>query len=154
MMRRLRARDDEGETLVELLVAIVLLGIAGVAVIGTITMGLRISSTSSGYGNNQNALRNWAEQIEAMPYNLCAYPTEVPAPYQNLATLPSGTTLTITQIRFWNGSSYVVSTPACADANDRGLQEITLTASSLAAAPTPPNSTLKIIKRRGCESGC
>lgn len=145
---------DAGETLVELLVAIVLLGIASAAVIGTITMGIKAASTTAGYGNNQNTLRNWAEQIEAMPYDLCAYPTQPVAPYPNAAVLPAGTTLTMSQIRYWDGSAYVVSGGACVDANDKGLQELTLTASTTAAAPAPPTSTLVVVKRRGCASGC
>lgn len=155
MSRWMRADSNVGETLVELLISIVLLGIASTAVIGTITMGIKAASIATGTGNDQNVLRNWAEQIEAMPYDLCAYPSQpAPVAYPNSATLPTGTTLSITDIRYWDGSAYVASSGACVDANDKGLQEITLSASSPAAGPTPVEATLKIVKRRGCVSGC
>lgn len=142
-------QTNAGETLVETLVAVALLGIAATAVIGSVTMGVRVASMNVGNGTNQNLTRNWAEQIEAMPYDLCAQTTV----YQSVVPPPTGTTLSITQIRYWDGAAYQVSTPACVDANDKGLQEITLLAQSTSATGTQ-QFPLVIVKRRECVSGC
>lgn len=142
-------KSDVGETLVETLVAVALLGIAAVAVIGSVTMGVRAANMNVGNGSNQNLVRDWAEQIEAMPYDLCAQTTA----YQSVVPPPAGTTLTITQIRYWDGAAYQVSTPSCVDANDEGLQEIALLAQSASATGTE-QFPLVIVKRRECASGC
>ena len=147
-------RPQAGETLVELLVSITLLGVAGAAVMGTLLMGTRASSVTTGSSVNQNVLRNWAEQVEAMPYVLCAYPTKIPAPYQNIPVPPTGTSLAITQIRYWDGSAYQLSGPSCLDVNDKGLQEVTLQATSNTIVTGDPQTQLVIVKRRGCASGC
>lgn len=146
----LEPRDPQGgETLIETLVSVALLGIASVAVIGSVTMGIRASAINSGNGTNQNLTRNWAEQISAMPYDLCAQTTA----YHNTSPLPAGTTLTISQIKYWNGAVYQVSTPSCVNANDKGLQQIELQAQS--DSPTGAQQfRLVIVKRRECASGC
>ncbi|NQU36830.1 MAG: prepilin-type N-terminal cleavage/methylation domain-containing protein [Actinobacteria bacterium] len=141
---------DAGETLIELVISIALLGIGATLVIGTLFTGIKATSLTTGTATNQNALLDWAEQIEAMPYAPCAQTSG----YVNLVLLPAGTTLSITEIGIWDGAAYQVSTPACVPANDQGLQEITLRAESLVANPTPAQAELVIIKRRGCESGC
>ncbi len=61
---RQRMRADQGETLVELVVSIALLGIAGVAVMS----GLWVSVVSSTVGRNEATssayVRSWAESIQ------------------------------------------------------------------------------------------
>ncbi len=138
-------RTDAGETLVETLVAIALLGIASTAVIGSVTMGVRAATMNVGNGTNQNLARNWAEQIEAMPYVLCAQTTA----YQYVVPpvpLPTGTTLTITQIRYWDGGDYVTTT-GCVGSSDKGLQKIALRAQSTNSMGTQ-QFPLVIVKRR------
>ncbi len=143
-------RTDAGETLVETLVSIALLGIASAAVIGSVTMGVRAATINVGNGTNQNLARNWAEQVEAMPYVLCAQTT--PDVYEDVYVyvvppdLPAGTTLSITTIQYWDGDSYEVSTPGC-DSSDKGLQKIALRAVSTNSTGTQ-QFTLVIVKRR------
>ncbi len=139
-------RTDAGETLVETLVSIALLGIASAAVIGSVTMGVRAATMNVDNGTNQNLARNWAEQIEAMPYVPCAQ-VDTAYVYVVPPALPAGTTLSITKIRYWDGAAYQDSTPGCVDSSDKGLQEIALLARSTNSMPTQ-EFTLVIVKRR------
>lgn len=135
-------RSEVGETLVELLIAIVLLGIAGTAVITTITMGVKAASINTATSVDQNVLRNWAEQIAAMPYVDCA----VPASYPNVLGVPSGSgaTATLIDVEYWNGSTF---TGACS--TDQGMQQITLEVETPTASVQPKVENLIFVKRGG-----
>jgi len=68
------AGDDRGETLVETLISIVLLGILGLAVLdGTIVL----SKSAALYDRQASAFRNqrgWAEELSATSYSVCPSP--------------------------------------------------------------------------------
>jgi hypothetical protein len=72
------AGDDRGETLIETLISIVLLGILGLAVLdGTIVL----SKSAALYDRQASAFKNqreWAEQLSAGSYSGCTDPGLAP----------------------------------------------------------------------------
>ena len=139
-------RSDAGESLVELLVSIAILGIAVIAVLGALTMGSSASSLHKGQAKNQNLLHNWAEKVSASTYTACATTAQIVAS----DTLPTGYSSSVTNVQYWNGTAFGSS---CAAATDKGLQRVTLKIT----APSSANSiaqSLDVIVRKPCESGC
>lgn len=59
-----RSRDDAGVTLIEMLVALSILSIAGVAILAGLQMTVRTSDITRKQANGGALVRNWAEAIE------------------------------------------------------------------------------------------
>jgi type II secretory pathway pseudopilin PulG len=123
-VRRVGRVHDRGETLIELLVSIVVLGTAVVAVVG----GLGTAIVMSDIHRKQAAigvyLNEFAATIEtavaASPtqYVDCATDTSYPS-YTPGATYSAD----ITQVRYWNGTAFITS---CSPGTDTGVQLLTL----------------------------
>ncbi|MGQ0843283.1 MAG: type IV pilus modification PilV family protein [Sporichthyaceae bacterium] len=139
-------RSDRGESLVELLVSIAILGIAVVAILGAVGMSATASSLHQGQATVQNVLHNWAEQLSDAPYTPCATPAQARAAAS--PTLPAGFTAEVTGVRFWNGSEFAAPSPCV----DSGLQRITL--SVVGSGSPAAGGTLDVTVRRPCRSGC
>jgi Tfp pilus assembly protein PilE len=135
-MRR-PARSEDGETLVELIVAVAVLGVAVVALLtgfGTAIMTSGLNRTDAGQSKD---IRDYAEALQQ-----ATYISTCPATYTALTgyAKPAGSTLTV---NYWNGTAY---TTTCG--SDLGLQKLTIV-----IKPTDvrvPTETLDIIKRRPC----
>jgi len=137
---------DTGETLIELLVAIVILGIAVVAILGGIVVIVESSTLHRKQAQAQNGLRAWAEQTSAATYNDCATAGSFSLPSPSL---PSGFTPQVTAVEYWNGTSFSSS---CA--GDQGIQKVTLrvvVANSLYPGFT---QSLDVVVRKPCVSSC
>lgn len=130
-----RPRGEEGETLVEVLVAVVLMGVAFVAVLGGIGTAIISSVTQQKVTGADSIARSAAEKIVSAPYVSCArgYAT---------ATAPAGYTVTV-EIEYWDGVG-AFGRP-CPTA-DTGVQKITLTVHSTGPHPVG-DATLEVIKR-------
>ncbi|HEX5088232.1 MAG TPA: type II secretion system protein [Nocardioides sp.] len=150
---RLRSavRSDDGATLVETLVALAILGIAGVAILA----GLQLSVTASDIHRKQSSggayLRDYAEAIEnyldtSGNYVSCAganayspatvgytAPPGVPAPQQAAAVPLAGD-----------------GTARTCPGGDQGIQRLRLTVRS---ADDRSTETLTIVVRRACGEG-
>jgi hypothetical protein len=123
-----RVGGDRGESLLELIVAILILGTCVVAIGTGIALSIKISDVHRGQAIAQQYLHNDAEILQNTgTYTACTlgttpdYPTQValPAP-------PDGGPWGVSQsdIKFWNGASFASSCPI---AGDPGLQQVTLT---------------------------
>lgn len=152
MRRRPGRGHDRGETLVELLVAIAVMGTAVVTIIGATATAIRLSNIHREQAKAGAYLREFAEAIEAnvanptTGYRLCNssgltaayagyYNPLPPAPYQT----------DITAIRAWDGTGYtIVPGPGC---SDPGVQRV-----SLRVWVTTDNvsETLDIVIRQPC----
>jgi type II secretory pathway pseudopilin PulG len=140
------AGRDVGETLIELLVTVTILGIS--------TAGLSAGLLSVGKASTmhrqqvlaQNALRSWAEQISAGTYTDCAAASAFSAPG---AALPSGLTAAVIAVRYWDGASFRSSCGA-----DTGVQQVTLRITAQNGLSPPLNQDVAVVVRKPCVSSC
>ncbi len=120
-----------GETLIETLITVILLGLLGVGVVAAMTSIISVSDYDAKQSGAETVLRSYAEAWDRAPYMACtaSQPTN---PYGSTTppgfTLPTGYTASVSSVTFWNGTS---STPVtfggtCPASGDAGLQSLTL----------------------------
>ena len=144
--------SERGETLIEILVSVTILGIIGVALVG----GLLMISTSSvvhrDAASSQNSMRNWAESVSSSAYGACNTLTAASFLALKPANLPAGFTASVPSVLYWNGSAFVAGPCTVGGALDTGLIKVTLQLTP----PVTPGShaeTLVVVKRKPC-TGC
>ena len=128
---------DRGETLVELLVATVILGIAVVAVVGGLASSILISDVHRKQAQAGVTVRDYAEAVQAAVataqgnYVACpsapGYGPASAAVAATVFTVPAGYTATAS-VRYWDeaGSTF----GSCPAGGDTGVQQVTLTVAS------------------------
>lgn len=145
-MRSARARADAGETLTEVLVTIVILGIAVAGISAALLVTNRTSALHRQQALAQGALRSWAEQVAAGPYTACApagtFPLPSPAP-------PAGLTAAVSGVEYWNGTAFAAS---CG--TDTGVQRVTLRITATTGRTTPLTESVAVVVRKPCVSSC
>lgn len=136
-----RGRGEAGETLVETLVAVAILGIAGVSILG----GLMASIVGSDYHRHQataeTLVRAAAEAVKGATYQPCPATYTLPSPGAGFASA-------ITRVEYWSGTTVGnpnAFLPNCVTAGDQGLQRITLT---VTAADGRGTETIQVLKRK------
>ncbi len=148
-----RSSGETGETLVELLVSIMLLGIAGVLMLGGL---MTLTASSVYYGDEtqvQNTLYDWASTVAAMPYKACAVTTDVPAlAASELSGGQHTLTGTVTSVTYWDGatSTFVATCPT----SDTGIMRVTISVAAPGAIYTAFAKSLQVVVRKPCVSGC
>jgi type II secretory pathway pseudopilin PulG len=145
-------RDDRGETLVELMVALAIMATAVVALVGGIGTSVRASDIHRKQAKSQAYVRAFAEQLEA---NVAKYPTgyvecaagSTPAAtYQGLKpTTDTGYTAEVTGVALWNRTTSTYT--ACPAAGDAGVQRVSLRVSTQDGRAS---ETLDIVLRKPC----
>lgn len=144
-MRTPAAGGDAGETLVELLITLVILGVGVVALLGGLFVTVQTSALHRNQVVAQNVLRGWAEQIGAEEYTHCATPDSFSPP-----TLPSGFSGTVVAVQYWDGTSF---TDSC-DPGDTGIQKVSLRI-TVSKNPFPGiTQSVDVVVRKPCESSC
>jgi type II secretory pathway pseudopilin PulG len=137
---------DAGETLVELLVTVVILGIAT----SGISAALLATVDASGLHRQQvlarAALRSWAEQIGTGTYVNCAVASNFAAPSP---ALPSGLTAAVAGVSYWNGTSFAGSCGV-----DTGVQKVRLRITAANGLSTPLSREVEVIVRKPCVASC
>ncbi|MFJ3841488.1 prepilin-type N-terminal cleavage/methylation domain-containing protein [Streptomyces sp. NPDC090054] len=130
-----RRRGEEGETLIEVLVAVVLMGVAFVTIFGGMGTAIISSVTQQKVTGADSVIRSAAEKVVSAPYVSCASGYETPTP-------PAGYTVTV-EIEYWDGlSAFGRSCPTA----DTGVQKVTLTVRSTGPHPVK-DATLEVVKR-------
>lgn len=148
--RRVRRRDDRGETLIELLVTVVILGIAGVAVMAGLELSVKSSDLGRRQANGGSYVRSLAEAIQNSVNTSGGYQGCAPAnayltnAVKTQAGLPTTYSATQTAAKAWGGSSWA----ACS--TDNGSQQITLTVTSSGTGPHLAKESLTVIIRKPC----
>ncbi|MER8185829.1 type II secretion system protein [Kitasatospora sp. NPDC094015] len=132
---RRRPRGEEGETLVEALVAVALMGVAFVAVLGGVGTAMISSATQQKVTGADSLIRSAADTVVGDPYVPCAGSYGTPTP-------PAGFTVTV-EVEYWDGTGAFA--PRC-PAADTGVQKVTLTVRSTGPHPVR-DTTLEVIKR-------
>jgi type II secretory pathway pseudopilin PulG len=114
---------DRGETLVELLVAVSIMGVTVVAVVGGLATAIIMSDIHREQARVAAELRSYAAYIDGTAtaaYVPCA------GSYADTFPLASGFQAEIEEIRYWDGTQFAPSCPA----TDSGVQQLTLHVSS------------------------
>jgi type II secretory pathway pseudopilin PulG len=139
-------RPDAGETLTELLVTVVILGIATAGIAFALGTTVKAATLNRQQALAQNALRSWAEQIGAGTYTACApasgFAAPSPAP-------PAGLTAAVTAVQYWNGVTF-----AGTCGTDTGIQRVTLRISAATGSASPLTETVAVVVRKPCTSTC
>jgi type II secretory pathway pseudopilin PulG len=138
-----RQQSDRGETLLELLIAVVILGLAGVAITGGLTASGKVSDVSRKEASASALLRDYAESVESAVANSNGYlaGTGLYAAYSVPAQYP-GYSATNTAKQCWSDTAWV----SCQTV-DHGIQQLTLSANS---SDQRAVETLVVVVRRPC----
>lgn len=153
MLRPRDLRSDSGATLVEMLVALIILSTAGLAVMA----GLQLSITTSDINRKQSTggayVRSYAEAIEKYlnttgNYVKCAGANAY-SPATVGFTAPAGYTAAHNAAQPLAGDGSVINTGTC-PSRDRGVQRLRLT---MTTTDNRGNETLTIVVRRACATG-
>lgn len=147
--RRHRRRDDRGESLIELLVAMAIMSTAVIALVAGIGTAIRISDIHRKQATAGSYVRSYSEAVQSAiadtptAYAACATSTT----YQSAYTVPDPTRYQaeITAVTYWDGTGFVATCPA----TDLGLQRVSLRVRSLDGRAS---ETLDVVIRRPCRS--
>lgn len=136
--------SDAGETLVEILLSIVILGIS----VSALMFGMGSAATTSGYHDRQaqqaETQRNLVDGLQALPYTACATAYATPA-----GLVPAGYGVTVSVVGYASGAAYPY--PAtCPTTGDEGAQQLRVTVSQADARVR--SEELYVVKRKPCTS--
>ena len=140
-----RARGEGGETLIELLATIVIMGTAVIAVVAGIAVAITSSDANAKQVTALTVVRNYAEAIQAAPYVPCGTAASY-APGAVAFTPPPNFTATVAgSVTYYDGTSAspAVFSGSCA-APDKGAQRMTVAATS---SDGRADRKLEIVKR-------
>jgi prepilin-type N-terminal cleavage/methylation domain-containing protein len=141
MIRGLRTRSedrDAGLTLVEVLLAVAILGIGVTAIVGGMMTSIKSSDMERRAADGQTAMRAYAEAVAGATYAACA------SSYTATGfTAPAGFSASMT-VTYWNASTSSFGS-SCTVPTDSGLQKVALT---VAATDGRATETLTIAKRK------
>lgn len=143
MSRRVMA-DERGESLLELLIAVMIIGIAVVAIIGGLVTSVLLSDVHRKQATADVAVRDYAESL----VNSIANGGYTPCATTYPATTMDGDAVSVvaSSMRYWNGTGFQTACPS----PDSGLQEVTLQATSGDGRAT---ETLTVVLRKPCGLG-
>lgn len=156
MLGRNRASNDQGETLVEVLVAVAILGLAGVAVLVGMGLAAKASRIHRAETTGSAQLRSYAEDIQQTVTN---DPTKYTTACANQATAYLGSAVGFSTPTGFNDPTYTIQSigqnssgqvinVGCGS-TDVGLQKLTL---SMASKDGSTTETLAFVLRRPCDT--
>ena len=139
-----RLGDEDGFSLVEVLVTIVIVGIAFAAILGAMVTSITVSDLHRKQASADALVRSGAEAVKdhTVAYAPCGGPNAyAPA----LPSAPSGYSVSVSSVQYWDGTSTNPAAFSGSCGTDQGLQKITIVAASSDGRAT---ETLEILKRR------
>lgn len=149
--RRQAARGDAGVTLIETLAAVVILGIAGVAIMGGLQLSVKASDIHRKQTTGGAYVRSYAEAIEKYldtsgHYVPCAGSGAYTPGVVGFA-VPTGYTASASAAAPLDGGGGTLGTSPC---RDKGVQRVTLTLSS---NDNRAAERLTVVLRKACGAG-
>lgn len=151
--RRQAARTDAGVTLIETLAAVVILGIAGVAVMAGLQLSVKASDIHRKQATGGAYVRSYAEAIEKYLDTTGNYVPCAGAGAYTPAVVgfsaPAGYTASATVATPLDGSGAAITTGAC-PSRDKGVQRVTLTVTSNDSRAA---ERLTVVLRKACGTG-
>jgi Tfp pilus assembly protein PilV len=145
--RARRQRDQRGETLLELLITVSIMGTAFIGVLAGIGTTFMATDSHRQEATAESVLRSYAERLEDptdVPYVDCASPATYASP-TGFSLPTAGWTASVTTVLTWQGNTPPTFTPTCAP--DKGLQQLTLRVTSPAGSHQATASVV-IVKRK------
>jgi type II secretory pathway pseudopilin PulG len=133
------SRNQQGDTYIELLIALVIIAFAVVAILGALTTSITNSAEHRSLSVDETLVKSYLETakkvIELQPspvflpcQSASAYDSSVMAAFGS-GNVPSGYSVAITDVEYWNSSTSSFSAPPCTPNNrDEGTQLVTATA--------------------------
>jgi Tfp pilus assembly protein PilV len=150
MLARL-AREDGGESLLEVLVALVIVGIAVVAVIGGLLTSVSVSDSHRKQASAAAFARNYAENVTTFVagggYSPCSS-TAAYTPSVVGFSVPSGFSATTVLVRYWINGAWTTS--GCTATTDTGVQQVTV---QVASPDGRASEQLVVVVRKPCGVG-
>jgi Tfp pilus assembly protein PilV len=139
---------QQGETLLELLVSVAIMGTAFVAILAGIGTTLIATDSHRQEATAETVLRSYAERIQD-PADVAYVDCATTASYANPVgfSLPaSGWSASVTSVLAWQGDTPPTFAASC-PSPDTGLQQLTLTVQSPASSHQA-TETVVIVKRK------
>ncbi len=147
-MKKPTLRSERGDTLVEIMVAVLIMGIAVVAVLAGVAVSIRMSDVHRKQSQAGAFIRDFAEAVEnAVQASPTAYVNCAAAgAYDSYYTSPSASFVvaTPTPVKYWTGSTFGTTCTT-----DTGVQQLSLRINS---SDNLVSETLVIIIRKPCRS--
>jgi len=139
---------ERGETLLELVVAVAIMGVAIVGIIGGMGVGIMMSDIHRKQATAGTAARDYAETAEAWVaaghYDAGTAPDYTPATVHY--TTPAGYTATAVSVTCWNG----VSAWQSCGSTQKGLEQLTV---QVASADGRASERIVVVLRKPCRLG-
>jgi prepilin-type N-terminal cleavage/methylation domain-containing protein len=149
MSPRRHVADERGETLLEMLIAVAIMGIAAVALMAGLTTSVMMSDIHRKQATAGAAVRDYAEALQnyvagghyidscASPAGYALASFAVPSGYQHSVVAGS--------IRYWNGSAWQSTCTT-----DKGLQKLTV---QVASDDNRATERVVVVLRKPCGLG-
>jgi len=144
----MRAADDRGDTLIEILITVVIMGIAFAAILGGFATSVKASGVHEDLADAQAGVRNAAEQVKAKAYVPCAGVGAT----SNYSVSVGGVHVDVGTPEVWVNSTSSFVTATSLNCPTAQLQRISVTACRASAAgsgacPSTLSQTLVVTKR-------
>jgi prepilin-type N-terminal cleavage/methylation domain-containing protein len=125
MRKWARLLQDDGVTLIELLITLIVLSIAFLVILGGMTTAVVLSDLHRRQAKSETIVRQFAEAIKASSYENCGTTSSYALVYSSPDTR---FTTSVTEVKIWSGTAFVSAdvTPGCPTSIDSGIQLITL----------------------------
>lgn len=142
-----RWRSDRGETLIELIISVAILGMAGVAIIAGLMVSVRSSVVHRNDATGGAYVRSFAEAIQNSVDSSGGYKScgSAASAYAGVTVpgLPPGYATSVTAVQSWNGATW----GSCAA---DGIQRLDLQVTTTGDSVHQAKETLTVILRSPC----
>lgn len=132
-------RDERGETLVELIVSVAILGIAAVAILSGLLVSVKTSDQQRRESTSGAYVRSWAEAIQST------------VDTANALSNCAGYETIFNDLKLENPALMPLS-PACTASTANGIQRVKLTVTSSGDAAHAASESLDVVIRTPCNA--